>query len=947
MIPRTILAGCLLLTLGAVVKFRSTYAAAQITNPQPAPPADQLQSVTLIFGSKDAPPAAWDGSAAISKGKIEKILGYHFNEDCRILPDNAWTCATRPWGAFSGGMHPNEKPQPQPTPNQPVGVTIQFRAPADAELTIKVPRGQFSLRPMDIPEEGGVFPLNSSVEVYRTPIVESITTAEYEDDYPSLAAAGGRLWVAWQAYKNKSDQVLLRGYDGGAWGQVQTVTEQPGDLFGTAVVAFGGKVMAIWSEHESESWNLKARTWDGSRFGRVETVSGGAGNNLFHRAAADASGNVHVVWQSWRKGRSDIYLRSFTGGQWRAELNLSDGKRHPRANDWSPAVAATRDGTVWVAWDGYAAGNYNVYVRPVRGGKPGAIMAVTDSARFHAHPSLAVDVADRLWVAWDEAPENWGKDVGFLLAGGSGLYEARAIKVAVIEKGRWMTPLRQLGDVVPYGFRRYFQTPRLVADSSGRMWLFARPRTSARLPTSLWAAGGKWEVMSTFYSGDRWSELQVIPDTVGRNEGELQVAAGAGGAVHLALVSDHRSWGGPNFGNAPQNNDIMFTTLRAAASLPAVLAARPAEEPGGGPSEPRERAQIAALRAHVIQSEGSIYRVYRGDMHRHTDISADGAGDGNLWDAYRYAMDAAGMDYFVVTDHQSGDNEYTWWRIDKSADMFHVPGFFTALYGTERSLPYPNGHRNLIFTKRGVPILPITPEERQAKINTGQSLYAYLRKYGGVATSHTSHTGMGTDWRDNDPALEPVVEIYQGARTSAEHEGAPLAPTEKRTELHAGGYRPLGFVWNAWAKGYKLGVQASSDHVSTHTSYSCVIAESGAREALQDAMRRRHTYAATSNILMDYRLTAGGKTWLQGDIVTTASLPELSARITGTGPLKKVVIVRDNTYVYSQEPAGETFDLRYRESKLEPGEHYYYVRVEQRDGNVAWSSPVWVKYGGR
>ena len=42
-------------------------------------------------------------------------------------------------------------------------------------------------------------------------------------------------------------------------------------------------------------------------------------------------------------------------------------------------------------------------------------------------------------------------------------------------------------------------------------------------------------------------------------------------------------------------------------------------------------------------------------MHRHTDISADGAGDGTLWDAYRYMMDAADMDYFLLTDHQSGD----------------------------------------------------------------------------------------------------------------------------------------------------------------------------------------------------------------------------------------------------------------------------------------------------
>src|SRR4029077_12609057 len=118
---------------------------------------------------------------------------------------------------------------------------------------------------------------------------------------------------------------------------------------------------------------------------------------------------------------------------------------------------------------------------------------------------------------------------------------------------------------------------------------------------------------------------------------------------------------------------------------------------------------------------------------------------------------------------------------------------------------------------------------------------------------------------DNDPAVDPIVEIWEGSRTSAEAEDAPLAPSSKRPELWAGGFKPLGFVWNAWSKGYRLGVQASSDHVSTHLSYTMVIAESGSREALIDAMRKRHTYAATRNILLDYRMNVGGKTYLQGD----------------------------------------------------------------------------------
>lgn len=920
----------------------TTTEASQITNPQPAPAADDLQSVTLVFGSKDVEPSKWDGAVSIAKGKIERVRGYHFTRESKVT-GTSWECATSAWAPFSGGMHPNEKPQPRATNMEPVGVTIEFRAPADAALTVRFARGgTFSFRPLDIPEHEGLFPLAATVEVYRTPVVEAVTAGGPEDDYPSIAIDGGQIWVAWQGYQDKAEHVFLRKMENNAWGEKVQVTEKAGDLFNTAVVATEGKVTVLWSERDGSNWHLKSRDYAAGKFGSVETITSGDGNNLFHRAVADGKRNLHAAWQSARKGRSDIYVRSRVNGKWLGEVNISDAKRDSRANDWSPSLAADRDGTVWVAWDSYASGSYNVMMRSVKANKPGELLKVTDSSRFHAHPSVTVDARSRVWVAWDEAPENWGKDIGFLLSGGSGLYDSRTIKLSVYAAGRWMTPLRQPGDMVPYGYRRYFQTPRIQADSAGRIWLVARPRTSARLPTSLWAAGGKWEMVAMYYAGDRWSEIIPIPESVGRNEGEMQLAADTGGRVYAAAVTDHRLWGGPNFGESPQNHDILFTRLHATSMAPVEIAARPAEAPGGLPVEPREKEQIARMRSHVVSNNGKNYRLFRGDWHRHTDISMDGAGDGSLWDAYRYALDAAGMDWLGVTDHQSGTNEYTWWRIQKSADMFHVPGFFTAAYTVERSLGYPNGHRNLMFAERNVPILPITPAEQ--KSSTGPVLYPFLRKFNGVATSHTSHTNMGTDWRDNDPELEPVVEIYQGARTSAEHEGAPLAPLEKRTELHAGGYRPLGFVWKAWEKGYKLGVQASSDHVSTHTSYAIFMAENATRAALIDAVKQRHSYAATSNILMDFRLSQGGKTFIQGDITNNGAPVELTAKIHGTGPIKKVVVVRNNKYIYTQEPQGETFDLRYRDSETLPaGEHYYYVRVEQKDGNVGWSSPVWIR----
>ena len=53
--------------------------------------------------------------------------------------------------------------------------------------------------------------------------------------------------------------------------------------------------------------------------------------------------------------------------------------------------------------------------------------------------------------------------------------------------------------------------------------------------------------------------------------------------------------------------------------------------------------------------------------------------------------------------------------------------------------------------------------------------------------------------------------------------------------------------------GYKMAFEASSDHISTHMSYSNVLATEVTREAVLDAFKKRHVYGATDNILAEFR----------------------------------------------------------------------------------------------
>ena len=105
------------------------------------------------------------------------------------------------------------------------------------------------------------------------------------------------------------------------------------------------------------------------------------------------------------------------------------------------------------------------------------------------------------------------------------------------------------------------------------------------------------------------------------------------------------------------------------------------------PVHPFEERNVEAIRGYVVNAGEKQFKIYRGDMHRHTDVSQDFKYDGSLIEVYRYALDAAAFDYIVPTDHQLGyDQEFTWWQDEKLADLFHVPGSFVPMFGYERSL---------------------------------------------------------------------------------------------------------------------------------------------------------------------------------------------------------------------------------------------------------------------
>jgi hypothetical protein len=896
-----------------------------------------VRTVRVRFGINDKAPAKWDGSASVTGGSILHIRNWHPRAGDKV-DNNGWSLQTRKGPLFVRRAWDPELLQEPQAPILIPGVLIDIKGTAATRLTLKTAQGTYTVAPFSA--KPGT-PGNVAVDLVPTPL--EVATSDYQNDFPTVAQGTGKdMWMAWVAWDPMGDKIMLRRFDGTRWLPRTEPLEKPGDVF---IVKLGRDrndgMWAIWSQQVDGNFDLYGRRFDKNGWGTLERLTNSPQPDIYHDVATDSAGNLWVAWQGFRNGKSDIFTRRYDGTKWTEEEKVSDSP----ANDWQPAIATDGAGHVHVAWDTHDQGNYDVRMRSWSNGQWTAPIAVASTPKFEANVSLACDKENRVWVAWNESGFNWGKDTGFLVKQqGTRLYQWRTINVGVWDGAKWSSPASDINTALPADLQTYNDYPQLQRTSNGSVWLFFRHRTLRIQNTASETPAHRaaWEIYGVPYTGKTWGEPVSVPMSTSRMDTHGGIAPDSDGSLWTAWASDGR-----DFEEFLFHHMDVYTGKIVLPNRPAVAATlepRRFEKLDATKMDPDEVANLAAIHQYEIRNNGTSYHIYRGDTHRHSEFSMDGNNDGSLNQSYRYAMDAAQLDFLAHTDHNGDggpDVPYINWLMQQMSDLMNLPGTFTPFFSYERSLVYPNGHRNVLFAQRGVPTLPIPRSEQQGQTGAA-ALYAYLKKYNGIAISHTSATNMGTDWRDNDPAVEPLVEIYQGDRTSAEYEGAPKSAIKGVPASQIGGLRPAGFVWNAWAKGYKLGTQASSDHLSTHISYACTISPDGTRKGLLEAMRARHSYGATDNIVLDYRLVAqSGKEYLQGDIAPDPGPFKLTVHAIGTQPIRQVDIVCNNKFVYTQAPLQKEVNLTF--TNTERGERYYYVRVIQADDQMAWSSPIWIK----
>ncbi|HTU17494.1 MAG TPA: hypothetical protein VMG10_05470 [Gemmataceae bacterium] len=941
------------------------------------PPA----AVLIEMGTKDKQPAKWSGRAVVTGAKVVHREGYRFRPDDKLRDPDRWELSSH-WGLRAGNAVVRRMEG-----IVTVGVVLHLSdIQDDASLSITTAhegaeKGEVKLKDVLAGHSQDLWGGKARVRLVTT--AKPLTSGKTEDDFPAAAyGPDGTLWVAYISYKLRdesrrieqkdfkeqpsdfkalfkpefADQLFVKSYKDGKWSEPLAITGPKEDLVRCAIaVEKDRKVSVLYSANRKGKYDVYLRTID-SRQNKLEDevkITGGLEPQLNPVAATDQQGEMCWDHQKWEPTAA-----SFPKTKKPVALNRPDSTWQL---EWHSAVTAGPNGEVAGAHDYYQHGDYDVRVTvQEKRRKDVNNYRIAGSPRFEARPSLCYDAKGRLWIAYEEGPEKWGKDSGALAHGGEPLYSDRSVRVVCLDTdGKLKQPTAELptshvgnpgaqtgADVVQRNeTATRYAYPRLGLDGRGRLWLSYRVSGGSRYSTH---PGSYWRSYARRLDGDHWSEPIEVHHSDGLLDSRPVLLPHASGGLLIVHNTD---------GRYTTPNDLQNRIYTSYVDLPGEPV-----EPKLKPHDPgkkdakaydKERKDIQRIRDYRIEAGGKKYQLLRGEFHRHTEISWDGGADGSLEDMFRYAIDAAALDWIGNGDHDNGaGREYSWWLVQKFTDAYTIKDRFTPLFCYERSVSYPHGHRNCLFVQRGVLTLPRLaepdPKKRVAGIHADDTkmLYRYLKEFDGICAVHTSATGMGTDWRDNDPKVEPLVEIYQGDRNSYEKEEAPRAgydPKSGKKPVSLGGWRPKGYINNALAKGYRLGFESSSDHWSTHISYCVALAEKHDRAGIMAALKQRHSYGATDNIILDVQ--CGDH--LMGDEFKTKEAPVLKVHVIGTAPLLGIDVIKDDEVVEVLRPEqanSSEYKDKWKDPKPQAGVHYYYVRVRQKDGQLAWSSPMWIDY---
>ncbi len=376
----------------------------------------------------------------------------------------------------------------------------------------------------------------------------------------------------------------------------------------------------------------------------------------------------------------------------------------------------------------------------------------------------------------------------------------------------------------------------------------------------------------------------------------------------------------------------------------------------------KEKFYSHPIKCFIEQDKSLFWGLLHGESER-VDSSE------NIETCLRHVRDEKSLQFFSTSSFESAEetSNEEWKTINTYVTEFNEDGRFVSFLGMQWFNESPEeGLRTFVFAKDNKAIL----RKKDSKNTNLKKIYKGLAPKELISIpSFSMAKKFGNDFSDFSPEFERVVEIYNawGSSECLAKEGnlRPIKTTSKKGIAESAD----GSIQKALNKNCRFGFVAgglddrdlfSDFYDSDQTQYSpgltAILATDHTRDSLFQALFNRQCYATTGErIILGFSI-AGASI---GSELSTKIKPGLvynrhiTGYVAGTGPVASIEIIRNGSTIHTIKPEGFTCDFNFDDSEMIsqvalPGGNdlppfvYYYIRILQEDGHIAWSSPIWI-----
>ncbi len=327
------------------------------------------------------------------------------------------------------------------------------------------------------------------------------------------------------------------------------------------------------------------------------------------------------------------------------------------------------------------------------------------------------------------------------------------------------------------------------------------------------------------------------------------------------------------------------------------------------------------------------------------------------------ALQFYGVSPFESIEETSND---AWKLISTQVAEFNEDQRFSTFLGFQ--YPAEEGLRQLVYIKDQKPLL----RHKDAKSNVLSKVYKSLNSKEALAvTLMPMAKGFETDFSNFDPDMDKVVEIYNawGSSECSAKEGnpRPIRSNSKKgvRETEAGSVikalknnKRFGFVAGGLDDRGVYKNLFEENQVQYSPGLTAILAADHTRESIAAALQARSCYATTGERIIIGLQIAGAP---MGSELSTKEKPGLvinrhiTIYVAGTTMIKEIALIQNGEVLKTFPTKNYFTDFSYDDTEdlskvvLPGGEGkspfvFYYLRVTQIDGHMAWSSPIWIDY---